>query len=91
MISDFGFIRQKQITTVTVPSTNEDTKSGFEFATNDLYRRIFIKNVEKKSCASSIFKTTKSSNNNIRGAFLTHINNNPVFSEANAVAHLKTL
>ena len=82
---------EKQIATVIVPSTNEDPEFGFKFATDNLYRRVFIKNVKKKSCASSIFKTTKSFNNNMRGAFLTHINNNPVFSEADAVAQLKTL
>ena len=45
----------------------------------------------KQSTASSIYKSKNGFRNNLKGAFLTHINDVPVFSKPSAVKQLKLL
>ena len=45
----------------------------------------------KESTASSIYKSKNGFRNNLKGAFLTHINDLPVFSKPDAVKQLKLL
>ena len=47
--------------------------------------------LQKKSTASSIYKLKKGFRNNLKDAFLTHINDVPVFSKQDVVKQLKLL
>ena len=80
---------EKQITVVHVSPNEEDPTFGFEMKTNDLHKRVYISNVSKKSTASFIYKSKNGFRNNLKGAFLTHINNVPVFSKHDIVKQLK--
>ena len=79
-------------TTVVHASLNEnDPIVGFEMKTGVLYKLVYISNASSKSITSSIYKFKKCFRNNLKGAFLTHINDIPVFSKADAVKQLKIL
>ena len=58
---------------------------------DDLHKQVYISNASAKSTASSIYKSKKGFRNNLQGAFLTHINDVPVFSKQSAVKQLKLL
>ena len=74
-----------------VPPDNTDPTFGFEFKTDELYKRVYVSDVANKSCAASIYKSKKGFRNNLKGAFLTHVNNTPVFSKVDAIKQLKIL
>ena len=59
--------------------------------TDELHKRVYISNASKKSTASPIYKSKNGFRNNLRGAFLTHINHTPVFSKLDAIKQLKLL
>ena len=82
---------EKQTTVVNVSPTNEDPTFGFDLKTDELYKRVYIGDAKEKSSASAIYKSKKGFRNNLKGAFLTHINDVPVFSKPDAIAQLKLL
>ena len=71
--------------------SEEDPTFGFEMDTDELHKRVYISNAAQKSSASSIYKTKNWFWNNLKGAFLTHVNDVPVFSKCDAVKQLKLL
>ena len=82
---------EKQTPVVHVFPTEEDPTFSFEMETDELHRRVYISNASKKSTASYIYKSNNGFRNNLKGAFLTHINDIPVFSKPDAVKQLKLL
>ena len=76
---------------VHVTPTEEDSTFGFKLDTDELHKRVYISNAAEKSTAFSIYKTKTGFRNNLKGAFLTHINDVPVFSKSDAVKQLKLL
>ena len=82
---------EKQTTVVHVSPNEEDSTFGFEMKTNELHKQVYISNALKKSTASSIYKSKNGFKNNLKGAFLNHINNVPVSSKHDAVKQLKIL
>ena len=82
---------EKQTTVVHVSPTEDDPTFGFEMETDELHKRVYISNASKKSTASSIYKSKNGFRNNLKGAFLTHINDIPVFSKLDAIKQLKLL
>ena len=80
-----------QTTIVHVSPTDDDPTFGFEMKADELHKRVYINNDSKKSTASSIYKSKNGFKNHLKGAFLTHINDVPVFSKHDAVKQLKLL
>ena len=64
---------------------------GFDLKTDELYKQVYIGDATKKSSASSIYKSRYGFRNNLKDAFLTHINDVSVFSKPDAVKKLKLL
>lgn len=65
---------EKEVTIVDVPPSNSSETFGFNLADNELYNRVYVKDIQANSCASKIFPTEKSSKRKLRGAYITHIN-----------------
>ena len=82
---------EKQTTVVHVSPTEEDPNFGFKMDTDELHKRVYISSALKKSTASSIYKSKNGFRNNLKGVFLTHINDIPVFSKPDAMKQLKLL
>ena len=82
---------EKQTTVVHVSPIEDNLTFGFEMETDELHKRVYISDASKKSTASSIYKSKNGFQNNLKGAFLTHINDIPVFSKPDAVEQLKLL
>ena len=82
---------ENQTTVVHVSPTKDDPTFGFKMDTDELHKRVYISNAAEKSTVSSIFKSKKGFQNNLKDAFLTHINDIPVFSKTDAVKQLKLL
>ena len=53
--------------------------------------KVYISNASKKPTASSIYKSKNGFKSNLKGAFLAHTNDIPVFQSPNAVKQLKLL
>jgi hypothetical protein len=81
----------KEIVIATVPENNADPTFGFELAEDELHDRVYVKEIAAKSCASTIFNNLKASRKKLSGVFITHLNGNPVFSQADALLQLKSL
>ena len=82
---------EKQTTVVHASATEDDPTFGFEMETDELHKHVYISNALKKSTASSIYKSKNDFRINLKGAFLTHINDIPVSSKSNAVERFKLL
>ena len=82
---------EKQTTIVHVSPTEDDPTFSFEMKTDELHKQVYISNALKKSTVLAIYKTKNGFRNNLKGAFLTHINDVPVFSKPDAVKQLKLL
>ena len=82
---------EKQTIVVCVSPDEDDPTFGFEMKTDKLHKRVYISNASKKSTAFSIYKSKGGFRNNLKGAFLTHINDVTVFSKPDAVKQLKLL
>lgn len=82
---------EKQTTVVHVSPTEDDPTFGFEMEMDELHKRVYISNALKKSTAPSINKSKNGFRNNLKGAFLTHVNAILVISKSNAVEQLKLL
>jgi hypothetical protein len=73
---------EKEIVIATIPDNNNDPTFGFQLGTDELYNRVYVKEITAKSCASNIFNNLKASRKRLRGVFITHLNGNPVLSES---------
>jgi hypothetical protein len=87
----YPFASEKEIVIATIPDNNTDPTFGFQLGTDELYNHVYVKEIAAKSCASNIFNNLKASRKILRGAFITHLNGNPVFSEADAILQLQSL
>ena len=77
----------KEIIDVPVLTNDKNEQFGLQLCNNNLYDRIYIKKIEKKSSVDKAFN--KSTINKLKGSFITHINNDPVFSIKDASKTLK--
>jgi hypothetical protein len=82
---------EKEIVIATIPDNNTDPTFGFQLGTDEIYYRVYVKEIAAKSCASNIFNNLKAFRKRLRGVFITHLNGNPVFSEADAILQLQSL
>ena len=83
----------KEIATLPVLENNKDESFGFEFADDDLTGRNFVRDLKntKSSSAAKMFGNFDCSRKKLRGAYITHIDNTPVFSTAGAEAQFRFL
>jgi hypothetical protein len=87
-ITPFATLLHRSLT----PSpTSDDPTYGLILADDDLLRRTYVSDVQPKSPAASIYSTLRSTRNKIRGAYIMEINNDRVFTTAQALAALKSL
>jgi hypothetical protein len=84
-------IAEKEIVIATIPDNNTDPTFGFQLGTDELYHRVYVKEIAAKSCASNIFNNLKASRKRLRGVFITHLNGSPVFSEADVILQLQSI
>ena len=82
---------EKQTTVVHVSPTEDDPTFGFKVKTDEPHKQVYISNASKKSISSSMYKSKNDYGNNLKCAFLTYINDVPVFSKHDAVKQLKLL
>ena len=68
-----------------------DPTFGFTFQYDDLLKRAFVKTIQPKYPASEIFSNPKSTNNKLRGAFVTSVHGTRVFTSADALKQLRLL
>ena len=80
-----------EIATITAPPSNKSDTFGFKLADDELYKRVYVKDIDKNSCASKIFSTAKATNNKLKGAYITHINGDRVFNVEQATEKLLEL
>ena len=71
--------------------TDGDPTFGCDLKTDELYTRNFIDDAKKKFNFSSIQKSKYCLRNNLKGVFLTHINDVPLFSKPDTVRKIKLL
>ena len=50
---------EKEVSIVDVPTSNSSETFGFNLANDELYNRVYVKDIQAKSCASKIFPTEK--------------------------------
>ena len=83
----------KEDVTLTVNPKAKDDSFGFQFASDNLTGRTYVKEVTDSvsSTATKAFKTLKTSRNCPRGVYITHIDNVPVFSSNQAKTQLQML
>ena len=82
---------EKEVSIVDVLTLNSSETFGFNLANDELYNRVYVKDIQAKLCASKIFPTEKSSKRNLRGAYITHINGDRVFTVEEATEKLLKL
>jgi hypothetical protein len=82
---------EKEIVIAAIPDNNIDPTYGFQLGTDELYNRVYVKEIAAKSYASNIYNNLKASRKRLRGVFITHLNGNPVVSEADAILQLQSL
>lgn len=58
---------------------------GFSLQTDDLSGRVFVSDIKQNSSASRLFSSHKSTNNKLRGAYIVSIDDDPVFSQDDAL------
>ena len=81
----------KEIAIVNVPSTNKSESFGFDLADDELYQRVYVKELKAGTCANNVFKT-KEGKRRLRGSYITHINGKHVlFNVKEATAKLQDL
>ena len=75
---------------VLLKSTPYSTDPTFvsTFLDDDLLKRAFVKTIKPKSPSSKIFSNPRSTNNNLRGAFVTSIHGTHVFTSVDAMKQL---
>ena len=84
---------EKENATISVLPNNADESFGFKLRDDELYGRTFVQDVAntKSSSAAKAYGDFKRSCWKLRGAFITHIDNEPVFSTAQAMERLRSL
>ena len=70
---------EKQTTIAHVSPTGEDHTLGYNQKIDELFKKVYIGDTTKRSSVSSIDKSQNSFRDNLKGTFLTHINDVPVF------------
>ena len=79
----------KQIIEVPVQSNNKDKLFGLQLQDDDLYDRVYIEEIKNKSTVDKVFN--KSTLQQLKGSFITHIDGNPVFNTKDAIKKLEQL
>ena len=81
----YSFADKEDITLVINPKA-KDNSFRFQLASDDLTGRIYVKEVTDSvsSTAAKAFNTLESSPKRLCGVYITHIDNVPVFSTAQA-------
>ena len=79
----------KQIIDVPIQSHNKDKRFGFQLRDDDLYDRVYIEEIKKKSSVEKAFN--KSTLKQLKGSFITHIDGDPVFNTKDATKKLEKL
>ena len=64
---------------------------GFDLKPDELYKQFYTIDDTKKSSTSPIYKFENCFRNNLKGTFLTYINDLPISSKADAVKQLKLI
>ena len=84
---------EKETVTIPVLPNNKDDNFGFQLRDDELFSRTFIERVKdtKTSSAAKTFGNFKQSQRKFRGAFITHIDGDPVFSTDQAAEKLRIL
>ena len=84
---------KKQTAVIPFHPSTADFSFGFDLKDCELSGRTYIKDVDDTATSSAArsFGTCKRSRSKLRGAFLTHIDGDPVFSTAQACAKLQAL
>ena len=84
---------EKEVATLPVLDSNKDDSFGLALANDELSGRTFIRDIKnnKSSSAARMFGNFNRSRKKLRGAYITHIDNAPVFSTADAEFRLRSL
>ena len=84
---------KKQTAVIPVHPSTADFSFGFDLKDCELSGRTYIKDINDTATSSAawLFGTCKRLRSKICGAFLTHIDGDPVFSTAQAHAKLQAL
>lgn len=75
--------------TVKAICTNDNF--GFSLTTDTLSQRVFVSNTKAGSSAARVFSSQRATNNKIRGAYITKIAGNPIFTIDEALAAFRRL
>ena len=69
----------------------DDPHCGLSLADDELYHRVYVKDVAPNESTSSLFGTVKATRKKIRGAYITEIAGERVFDQHDAIAVLDRL
>ena len=69
----------------------DDPHRGLSFADDELYHRVYVKDIASNKSTSSLFGTIKAARKKIRGAYITEIAGERVFDQHDAIAVLDRL
>ena len=79
----------KEIIDVPVLPNDKNDQFGLHLRDDNHYDRVYIENIEKKSSVDNAFN--KSTLDKLKGFFITHINNDPFFSNKDVSKKLRKL
>ena len=93
---DFNFFiypfTEKKTLTIKIPPTSSAPEDfGLQLSTDELYGRVYVKDIKTTSPTIKAFSNLKAAKRQLRGAFITHVNGEPVFSVAQAKEKLLAL
>ena len=79
----------KEITEIPVLPWEKDDHFGFKLKNDELYGRVYIDKIKDRSTVHHAFN--KSARGKLRGSFITHIDDEPVFNAKDAAVKLQRL